>query len=493
MTVQTIHAMEIKKEFKNMKVLVAGLARSGTGAANLLSMLGANVTITDKKSGSSLKADIDRLDPSIKVITGENLEHLFTEADLIVVSPGIPLSIRPIVKAREHGVPVIGELELAYRVIKEGLLPMTYDPSPVFIGITGTNGKSTVTTLVNLMLSRSGFRTLLGGNIGNALTEELFKLISKGEGLSIEYIVAEISSFQLESIGEFRPKAAAILNITPDHLDRYKSIEEYIDAKLRVLENQQADDFLILNADDSVLMEAANKKLEIKSVNPKTIFFSRKREVEGIYFKDGMIYANSSCFPFPTSHLPLLSQDELRIKGIHNLENAMAASAIALASGCSYEAVADVLMDFSGLEHRMELVEELNGIRFINDSKGTNVGAVVKSLESFDRVVLIMGGLDKGGDFKALRGLIAAKVRVLILLGEAKEKIASALGDITATLFVHDLKEAVSVSLSKAKEGDVVLLSPGCASFDMFADFEDRGRKFKEAVREAVKDKRSRQ
>lgn len=485
--------MEIKREFKNMKVLVAGLARSGTGAANLLSSLGANVTVTDKKSESSLKANIDRLNPSIKVIAGENPEHLFTEADLIVVSPGIPLSIPPLVKAREEGIHVIGELELAYRVVKDAASPINHHPLPVFIGITGTNGKSTTTTLVDLMLKRSGFRTLLGGNIGNALTEELFKLISEGEGLSIEYIVAEISSFQLESIGEFRPKASAILNITPDHLDRYKSIEEYIDAKLRILENQQDADCLILNADDPVLMEAVNKKLKIRSLRPMTIFFSRKREVDGIYFKDGMIYANSPCFPFPTSHLPLLSQDELRIKGIHNLENAMAASAVALASGCSYEAVADVLRDFSGLEHRMELFEEFNGLRFINDSKGTNVGAVVKSLESFDRAVLIMGGLDKGGDFKALRGLIAAKVRALILLGEAKEKIADALGDITETLFVHDLKEAVSVSLSKAREGDVVLLSPGCASFDMFADFEDRGRKFKEAVREAVKDKRSSQ
>lgn len=480
-----MNAMEKKSSFKNMNVLVAGLARSGTGAANLLSSLGANVTITDKKSGSSLKANIERLDPSIKVITGEKHESIFTESDLIVVSPGIPLSIPPIVKAREEGIPVIGELELAYRVVKD--LPITHNPLPVFIGITGTNGKSTTTTLVNLMLSKSGFRTLLGGNIGNALTEELTKLSFEVEGLNLDHIVAEISSFQLESIEEFRPNAAAILNITPDHLDRYRNIEDYIDAKLRIFENQQEGDFLILNADDSVLMEVANKKLEIKSVNPKTIFFSRKREVEGIYFKDGMIYANSACFPFPTSHLPILSQDELRIKGLHNLENAMAASAVALASGCSYEAVADVLKDFSGLEHRMELVEEFNGVRFINDSKGTNVGAVVKSLESFDNVVLIMGGLDKGGDFIALRGLISGKVRALILLGEAKEKIADALGDITETLFVNDIREAVNISLSKASPGDVVLLSPGCASFDMFADFEDRGRKFKEAVRAVVK------
>jgi UDP-N-acetylmuramoylalanine--D-glutamate ligase len=474
------NVMEKKSSFKNMKVLVAGLARSGTGAANLLSSLGANVTITDKKSGSSLKANIDRLDPSIKVITGENPESLFMETDLIVVSPGIPLSIPPIVKAREEGVPIIGELELAYRVVKSSAAV----PSPAFVGVTGTNGKSTTTTLVNLMLRRSGFRTLLGGNIGNALTEELTKFSFEGEWRGLDYIIAEISSFQLESIDEFRPKAAAILNITPDHLDRYRSIEEYIDAKTRIFENQKAGDFLILNADDPVLMEVMNKK---RSIRPKIIFFSRKREVEGIYFKDGTLYCNFAGFRLPTSPFPLLSQDEIRLEGLHNLENAMAASAVALASGCSHEAVADVLRDFSGLEHRMELVEEFNGVRFINDSKGTNVGAVVKSLESFNRVVLIMGGLDKGGDFRALRNLIAGKVSALILLGEAKEKIAAAVGDITETLYVNDIREAVKVSLSKAMEGDVVLLSPGCASFDMFADFEDRGRKFKEAVRAVVK------
>lgn len=471
------------KGFTDMKALVAGLARSGTGAANLLSSLGAKVTITDKKPAASLKANIERLDPSIKVIAGDTPENLFIESDLIVVSPGIPLSIPPIARARRAGVPVIGELELAYRVVK-GSAEVT---SPAFIGVTGTNGKSTATTLVNLMMRRSGFRTLLGGNIGNALTEELSKLSAEGGWRGLDYIVAEISSFQLESIEEFRPACAAILNITPDHLDRYRNIEEYIDAKTRIFENQQEGDFLILNADGPILMEVINKKLKSRSIRPKTIFFSRKREVDGIYFKDGMIYANSPCFPFPTSHLPLLSQDELRMKGIHNLENAMAASAVALVSGCSHEAVAEVLRDFSGLEHRMELVEEFNGVRFINDSKGTNVGAVVKSLESFNSVVLIMGGMDKGGDFRALRGLIAGKVRALILLGDAKEKIADALGDITETLYVNNIREAVNVSLSKASPGDVVLLSPGCASFDMFTDFEDRGRKFKEAVTEAVK------
>lgn len=487
MTVQTIHAMDIKRDFKNMKVVVTGLARSGTGAANLLSMLGSDVTVTDKKSGNSLKSNIERLDPKIKVITGENPENIFTESDLIVVSPGIPLSIPPIAKAKKAGVPVIGELELAYRIIKEGLLPMTYDPLPVFIGITGTNGKSTTTSLVDFMLKRSGFKTLLGGNIGNALTEELSRLSAEEEFIGLDYIVAEISSFQLESIEEFRPKAAAILNITPDHLDRYRDIEEYIDAKLRIFENQQAGDFLILNADDPVLMRIRREQLEVRSEKPTTIYFSRQREVEGVYFKNGVIYGNSTHFPLPASPFPLMSQEEIRIKGLHNLENAMAATAVALASGCSHEAVVNVLKDFSGLEHRMELVEEFNGVRFINDSKGTNVGAVIKSLESFDRVILIMGGLDKGGDFRALRNLIAGKVSALILLGEAKEKIADALEDITETLYVNDIREAVHASLSKAMEGDVVLLSPGCASFDMFADFEDRGRKFKEAVREAVK------
>ncbi|MFV1977666.1 MAG: UDP-N-acetylmuramoyl-L-alanine--D-glutamate ligase, partial [Candidatus Scalindua sp.] len=422
-----IQIEERKNTFKNKNVLVVGLARSGTGVANLLSSFGAKVSITDTKSRSSLEADIKKLLPSIKVITDGNPEGAFDTADLIVVSPGVPLSIMPLVHARTKGIPVIGELELAYQVIQniehraqntehrqkrnktlnsELLTHNSKLLTPHFIGVTGTNGKSTTTTLIDLMLKKSGFRTLLGGNIGNALTEEIYSRFT-----AIDYIVAEISSFQLESIKEFRPGIAAILNITPDHLDRYNTMEEYINAKARIFENQGSGDYLILNADDPVIMKIVNEKLEMKNKkSPKILFFSRKKEVQGIYCRNGIVYYNLPHFSLPASHLPLITVDEIKIKGVHNLENAMAASTIAFISGCSWQDIRDVLKDFPGLEHRLEFAGEVNGVRFINDSKGTNVGAVIKSLKSFKNVILIMGGMDKKSDFSVLQDLIRKKV-----------------------------------------------------------------------------------
>jgi len=466
------------------KVLVVGLARSGIGATNLLAFLGAEVWVTDIKPAYSLKDNIERLSPVVKVFAGGYPEELFSKAEIIILSPGVPLDIAPVVHAKARGVPVIGELELAYQVIQDekGHVP--------FIAVTGTNGKSTVTTLVDLMLKKAGFKTLLGGNIGNALTEEI--LISFLTSQLPDFIVTEVSSFQLESIMNFRPKVSSILNITPDHLDRYHTMEEYINAKARIFENQGAKDSLILNADDPIIKKVEGEKLKVKNEKPNILYFSRRREVEGIYLKDGMIYCN-----FPKSELPglalrskagqtqnseLIKPADIRIKGVHNLENAMAASLVALLCGCPEDAVRDVLKDFRGLEHRLEYVCEIQGVTFINDSKGTNIGAVTKSLESFQRIILIMGGRDKGGDFLSLKDLIKERVKALILLGEAKEKIAKAMNRVVDIVFVDDLEEAVSVSLSKASPGDVVLLSPGCVSFDMFQDFEDRGRRFKEIV-----------
>ncbi|MBI5195013.1 MAG: UDP-N-acetylmuramoyl-L-alanine--D-glutamate ligase [Nitrospirae bacterium] len=504
---------ERTRTFKDKNVLVVGLARSGAGAVNILVLLGARVWITDIKPYDSLKETIKLLPLSVEVAAGEHSEELFNKADIIVVSPGVSLGIPPLMRARIKGVPVIGELELAYKVIqglgigdwgqvqKQSLnvLP-TPNPQPLipFIAVTGTNGKSTVTTLVDLMLKRAGFKTLLGGNIGNALTEEILKTVNS-EQLTVnskekdplrflpdalpEFIVAEVSSFQLESIEEFRPKAAAILNITPDHMDRYHTAEEYIDAKARIFENQGAGDFLVLNADDPAVMKVESEKLKVKSEKPKIFYFSRQKEVEGAYLKDGLIYFN---LPEFNLHLSIfnLQPSSFRIKGVHNLENAMAASLVALASGCPADAVRDVLMDFPGLEHRLEFVCEIDGVSFINDSKGTNIGAVIKSLESFENIILIMGGRDKAGDFTVLRDLIAKRVKTLVLIGEAKEKIAKAAEGATDMVFAADINDAVEKSMSKARKGDVVLLSPGCASFDMFLNFEDKGRKFKEAVKQ---------
>ncbi len=471
----------VQMTFKDKKVLVVGLARSGTGAAKLLSHLGARVTVSDSKPREMLESQIKNLPSSVDVITGGNPQEKFAESDIIIISPGVPAQIPPLTYARDKGIPIISEIELAYQIMKS----VTAIP---FIGITGTNGKSTVTTLVDLMLQKSGHRTILGGNIGNALTEEIQKNIIVDGQISPEaapdYIVAEISSFQLESIKEFRPKISAILNISPDHLDRYESMADYMNAKAGIFSNQTSEDYLMLSADDPLLTQLRREKLEVRINRPEILLFSTKEMVEGVYLKDGVICANSSRFPHPFSHFPLIDVHAIKIRGVHNIENAMASTLIALMAGANPEDVIHVLKSFPGLEHRLEFVKEVQGITFINDSKGTNTGAVAKSLASFEHLILIMGGTDKGSDFSILKEQVKTKVKTLILIGEAAEKIENSLGDAADTCKVKDLKDAVELSLSKASSGDTVLLSPGCASFDMFENFEERGREFKRAVHE---------
>jgi len=537
-----------KERLKDKKVVVVGLARSGVGAANLLSCFGAEVCVTDIKPQEALKENIQKLLPAVKIITGEHPAKVFNASDLIVVSPGVPLNIPSIAEARKKGIPVIGELELAYQIVTSYKLQVTskkqktnsslipHPSFPLFIAITGTNGKSTTTTLVDMMLKKSGFKTILGGNIGNALTEEIYNIVTSCESRVTsrnqkpdsslvtghrlpDFIVTEVSSFQLEAIEKFRPFIAAILNVTPDHLNRYSSMQEYINAKAEIFKNQGSGDYLILNANDPAIKKVESEKLKVKSEKPDIFYFSRKKEVNGIYYKDGRLFCRSlpaprtappafllASAPAPVfrqedagasrgsrrkqeegavpPHSELISVDEIKIKGVHNIENAMASSLIALISGCKEDAVRSVLRDFPGLEHRLEFVCEIRGVKFINDSKGTNIGAVAKSLEGLQNVILIMGGRDKDGNFTVLKDLVKQKVKTLVLLGEAKDKIAKALGNAADTVFANDIREAVKLSLSRAYDGDVVLLSPGCASFDMFVDFEDRGEKFKEAVKE---------
>ena len=487
-------------EVKVKKAVIFGLGRSGVGAANLLASSGAEVVVTDRKSGEELTGYAHRLSPSVKLCLGGYPRNM-NGADLIVVSPGVPPEIDPIMRARERGIKVIGELELAYQVLTSNELRVTNEEkdvsrvtryaSPPFLAVTGSNGKSTTTTLLDLMLRKAGFKTLLGGNIGNALTEEISKIV-RSEELSVkssenstpDFVVVEVSSFQLDTIDEFKPGGATILNITPDHLDRYHSMDEYSDAKAAIFRNQDRSDFLVLNADDPETMKIRNRKLEVRRIKPRIYFFSRRAEIEGVYFKNGVVRCNIPEISLPASHFPLINVDEIRIKGVHNLENAMASSAMALLAGCPPDAVAAALREFPGLEHRLEFVRELDGVKYINDSKGTNVGAVMKSLEGFTSpVLLIAGGRDKAGDFTALGPLIRGKVKALILIGEAAEKIGRALGDLTVTVFASGMKEAVDTARGMADAGDVVLLSPACASFDMFRDFEDRGEQFKKIVR----------
>ena len=462
-------------EIRGKKVLVIGAARSGIGAANILTQLGAHVTITDRKQEGDLLL-LHKVSVPVKRVLGRYSDVNGT--DLIVVSPGVPLDIEPLKDARVKGIEVIGELELAYRLIKEredlGL------SEAEFLAVTGTNGKSTTTTLLNLMLRESGFETILGGNIGNALTEELEKFLSQKVS-SINYIVTEVSSFQLESIVNFRPKVATILNITPDHLDRYSTMEDYSDAKAAIFSRQHSSDFIVLNRDDEAVMRLYESRLRFKEDSPSVFFFSRNRDVRGLYFYAGKVICN---IPELSLHEELIDARDIMIKGLHNLENAMAASLMAILSGCELEPLRRVLRNFRGLEHRLEFVRELEGVRYINDSKGTNVGAVIKSLEGFkEPVILIAGGRDKAGDFTLLRPLVREKVKCLILIGEAREKMRRALGDLTETVLTSSLDEAVNYARTKASRGDVVLLSPACASFDMFHDFEDRGRQFKDIVK----------
>ncbi len=440
-------------DFRGKKVTVVGLARSGIAAARSLHALGAVVTVTDKKPLGQLAEQVKALGTaSIAIEAGGHPDRVFVNTDLIVLSPGVP-KIPQILAARQRGVKVISELELAWLLSE----------AP-YVGITGTNGKSTVTTLVGLMLKRSRKKTLVAGNIGNALTEDV-SLLKKQD-----WIVAELSSFQLEDIDTFRPRVAAILNVTQDHLDRYRTIEEYGEAKARVFMNQRKGDFLVLNFDDPIVKSYAHR------TSATVVPFSRLlRYNPGACVLDGSLMVNGR---------RICRVDEIRIKGVHNLENALAAAALSVCAGADHDAVAAVLREFPGLEHRLEFVREKDGVVYINDSKGTNVGAVVKSVEGFSQpVILIAGGLDKGSDFSPLYGLFRKQVKLLILIGKAADKMAKALGTATETVFAKTLQDAVKLASARSARGDVVLLSPACASFDMFKDFEDRGRQFKDAVK----------
>lgn len=451
------------------KALVVGLARSGVGAANLLKAMGNDVTVTDRKTEANLEEYVRKLSSGVGLALGGHPQRIFDEAELIVVSPGVPLSIEPLRLAREGGKRIIGELELAFRSLGD---------IPIY-AVTGTNGKSTTVTLLDLMFRKAGRKSLLAGNIGNALTEEILKRANGTMRVrGVDCAVVEISSFQLEAIEEFRPKGAAVLNVTPDHMDRYRSMDEYRESKAAISQNQKKGDFLVLNADDPECMKIHGAAM--KTGEAALWHFSRKSPVKGIYLRGGEVIYDLG----PAGEGALLKAGDIRIKGVHNLENAMAASAMALLAKCPPEAVREALEEFPGLEHRLEFVREVEGVSYVNDSKGTNVGAVVRSLEGFTNpVILIAGGRDKGGDFTELEDLVREKVKALVLIGEAKEKIRDALCGLTECWLESSLEGAVMRAREAASAGDAVLLSPACASFDMFSDFEDRGRQFKEIVR----------
>jgi len=453
--------MDLSKVISGNRVTVVGLGRSGLGAARLLDRAGAQVCLTDRRPAEALREQMEQVPARVSLFLGEHPDNLFTMVDLVVVSPGVPADIPPLRSSRSRNIPVVGELELAFR----------FTEAP-FVAVTGTNGKSTVTELVGQMMKEDGREVFVGGNIGRSLTEHLAGLDERGEEPP-EWFVAEVSSFQLETIQRFRPRVAAVLNLTADHLDRHGDLDGYGRAKARLFENQINGDHLVLNADDESV--AAFAALAPGSV----AWFSRNTEVpRGVFVRDDEIVAR-----FDGPDRIVMIRDDIRIRGVHNLENALAAAAIAMLAGVSPDSVACALRAFPGLPHRLETVAEFGGIRYVNDSKGTNVGAVIRSLESFDSpVVLIAGGSDKGTDFKVLRSAMAGRVRTLVLIGETAPRLAREAAGSIPVRYADHMNNAVSLARSVAEPGDTVLLSPACASFDMFRNFEDRGDQFRKAV-----------
>jgi len=448
-------------ELKGKNIVVVGLARTGVAVARFLAERGAMVTVTDMKDEAALAPHLERLAGlTINYELGRHDKESFLNADLIVVSPGVPMEIEPLKLARARKRQVISEIELASRFIDATL-----------VAITGTNGKTTTTTLTGEIFRGCGFTTFVGGNIGNALID----LVTSAA--EVERVVVELSSFQLEGIEQFHPRVSVLLNITEDHLDRYATFQDYMDAKARIFANQTAADFAVLNMDDPLVAGYAGK------LRARVVPMSRQKEQsQGIFHRDGIITFR---WDGREEQFPVAGY---RLKGVHNLDNIMAALAATLLLGCDAARAQAAVAAFPGLPHRMELVATINGIPWYNDSKGTNVGSVVKSLESFaGGVTLIAGGKDKGGDYAPLAPLVKERVEHMILIGEAKEIIGKALGHLTDTRAAGTLDEAVELAHRLTAPGGVVLFSPACSSFDMFRNYEERGERFASLAR-AIED-----
>jgi len=443
-------------ELNGKRALVVGLGKSGVASALFMKAHGARVTVSDTKSGDELRNEIPvLLDHGITVETGGHGDRTFHGQDLIVVSPGVPVDAPPLVQARSLGETVIGEIELAALFL----------PGPI-VAITGSNGKTTTTTLTGEIMAAAGLPTLVGGNIGTPA-------ISLADRAQTETVVVlEISSFQLETIQTFRPKIAVVLNVTPDHLDRHRTFEIYTDAKARIFENQQASDFAVLNADDPTCVAMGTR------TRAKVFWFSRQKEVqEGAWVRDGNIVFRDS-----NGQREILQVSEIPLKGAHNLENVLAAVCAGVLMGCAPEKIRQAVRDFKAVEHRLEFVATIDGVDYYNDSKATNVDATIKALESFPaNIHLILGGKDKGSDYTVLNDLIRQRVKRVYTIGAAAAKIESQVKG-AEVIHAETLENAIRKAHSAAQSGDVVLLAPACASFDQFKSYEHRGKLFKEIV-----------
>jgi UDP-N-acetylmuramoylalanine--D-glutamate ligase len=444
-------------DLKNKRVLVVGLGKSGVASALFLKSRGARVTVSDSKPETELRDEILLLlEHGITVETGGHGDRTFRGQDLIVVSPGVAVDAPQLEQARNLGEPIIGEIELAAQFLA----------GPI-VAITGANGKTTTTSLAGEIVAAGKFLTLVGGNIG----APAIGLVDRAGPAT--WTVLEVSSFQLETIVEFRPRIAVILNITPDHLDRHKTFSNYVNAKARVFENQRQDDFTLLNADDPTTAGLSDR------TRAQLFWFSRKKEVEKgafargahLYFRDG---------PREREIMPLA---ELPLKGAHNLENVLAAVSIGMLVGCQPEQIRQAVRNFKAVEHRLEFVARVAGVDYYNDSKATNVDATIKALESFPaNIHLILGGKDKGSDYTVLHELLRQRVKRVYTIGAAAAKIESQIQGAAEIDHAETLENAVRRASESAEPGDVILLAPACASFDQFRSYEHRGKVFKEVV-----------
>jgi UDP-N-acetylmuramoylalanine--D-glutamate ligase len=444
-------------DFTGKKIIVIGMGKTGIAVAGFLGKQGAKVVVTDEKSSDQWDGDFKQIAQEKWLEIGDYNTRILTGACIVVPSPGVPPDNDLLVEALKKNIPVISEIELAYWVLKV----------PV-IAVTGTNGKTTTTTLLGEIMQCSGKKTFVGGNIGTPLIE-----YAEGSQQD-DFIVAEISSFQLQWIKKFQPFIAVLLNITCDHINYHGSFAEYRRIKTRIFANQTKADFAILNAADPEQEDID------RIINSQVIKFSSRRVLKkGIFIKK-----NNIIFRMPGASEEQYPLSIINLPGLHNVENVMAAIAAARLCGCSQENVITAVSAFRGLPHRIEFAGEKNSIRFYDDSKGTNVDSVVRALETFNKpVILLLGGRDKDGDFETLKPMLAAKAKKVILFGEARERIASLIGNNKPVMKTTKLREAVEQAYKEARPGDVVLLSPGCASFDEFANYKERGNFFQDAVR----------
>lgn len=441
-------------DIRGKRVTVVGAARSGLAAASLLARKGARVTLSEARGEVAEAAALGALDVTLEL--GGHSVDTFTSADLIVASPGVPLDQPAIRAARDRGVPVIGEIELASRWLQGRV-----------IAITGTKGKSTTTVLTGRILEAAGFKVTVGGNLGSPLSAQV--PASTPETLH----VVETSSFQLESIDTFHPWIAVLLNISPDHLDRHPSVASYAAAKARIFENQREQDWAVINADDPAVLELARRGRAAQRL------FSRSGSIEdGTVVDGGWIVARRG--GMQERIVPL---DAIHLLGPHLVDDVMAAATVGVIAGAAPAAVSAAVDAFRGLEHAMELVAEIGGVRFVNDSKATNVVSALRSIESFGTgLVPIIGGRFKGGDLRDLRAALVARAKAVVAIGEAAPLVREALADVVAVHAADSFGRAIDQAYELAKPHGVVLLAPACSSFDMFRDYAERGRRFKEEV-----------